>query len=92
MEVDQPEPGRFVWHSPLGGEYRTRGEFLLSELPETAPSDPSPWPERTPRTTEGPICAAHHPLNPPHRPPRPSITPTSRHSDQTDEPVAAMFE
>jgi len=34
--VEQPEPGTFVWRSPLGGEYRSRGEFLHPRMPSPA--------------------------------------------------------
>jgi hypothetical protein len=32
--LTQPEPGRFVWKSPLGRTYRTRGEPIRPDLPE----------------------------------------------------------
>ncbi|GAA0909091.1 hypothetical protein GCM10009559_78740 [Pseudonocardia zijingensis] len=44
--LDQPEPGIFVWISPLGRTYRTRGEPIRPDLP-----DPDPAPENT-ETTE----------------------------------------
>ena len=82
--VTQPEPGTFVWRSPLGGHYTARGEFLLPELPEPAPDEPDPWLERTPRSSRARSCSAHHRPSLPHRRllPRPSNTPTSHHSDQ----------
>ena len=41
-EVEQPEPGTFIWRSPLGGEYRSRGEILDAPLPDPViiPTDP----------------------------------------------------
>jgi hypothetical protein len=33
----QPEPGQFVWMSPLGRIYRTRGEPIRPDLPEPDP-------------------------------------------------------
>jgi hypothetical protein len=66
--VAQPEPGVFIWHSPLGGTYPARGEFLCSELPDPAPADPGPWPEGSSRTIEGPIL---------RRPPPPEPDPPS---------------
>ncbi len=39
--LQQPEPGLFVWHSPLGGVYPSRGEFLDPPLPPP-PSPPLP--------------------------------------------------
>ncbi|MFC5237898.1 HNH endonuclease signature motif containing protein [Pseudonocardia zijingensis] len=44
--LTQPEPGIFVWISPLGRTYRTRGEPIRPELP-----DPDTAPENT-ETTE----------------------------------------
>ncbi|GAA5120392.1 DUF222 domain-containing protein [Pseudonocardia adelaidensis] len=38
--LSQPEPGHFVWISPLGRTYRTRGEPIRPDLP-----DPEPPPE-----------------------------------------------
>jgi hypothetical protein len=38
--LSQPEPGLFVWRSPLGRTYRTRGEPIRPDLP-----DPDPAPE-----------------------------------------------
>jgi hypothetical protein len=40
--VEQPDPGRFIWRSPLGGEYHTQGEFLLPEMPEPDPVNLEP--------------------------------------------------
>jgi hypothetical protein len=34
----QPEPGTFVWGSPLGRTYRTRGEPVRPDLPEPDPA------------------------------------------------------
>ena len=35
--LEQPEPGRFIWHSPLGGAYPSRGQFLHPPLPPATP-------------------------------------------------------
>ncbi|QYN37991.1 DUF222 domain-containing protein [Pseudonocardia sp. DSM 110487] len=40
--LTQPRPGHFVWISPLGRTYRTRGEPIRPDLP-----DPDPPPEGT---------------------------------------------
>jgi hypothetical protein len=32
--LDQPEPGEFLWHTPLGQSHRTRGEPVIYPLPE----------------------------------------------------------
>ncbi len=34
--LEQPRPGLFIWHSPLGGRYPSRGEFLDPPLPPPA--------------------------------------------------------
>ncbi|GAA0895507.1 HNH endonuclease signature motif containing protein [Pseudonocardia zijingensis] len=43
--LTQPEPGVFVWVSPLGRTYRIRGEPIRPDLP-----DPDPAPENTETT------------------------------------------
>lgn len=67
--VTQPRPGTFLWHSPLGGHYPARGEFLLPELPEPAPGTPGPCPDRPARTVEGPILRRPPPPRAPRRSP-----------------------
>ncbi|QYN39578.1 HNH endonuclease [Pseudonocardia sp. DSM 110487] len=42
--LTQPRPGHFVWISPLGRTYRTRGEPIRPDLP-----DPDPPPDGTDR-------------------------------------------
>jgi hypothetical protein len=76
--VEQPVPGEFVWSSPLGGRYVTRGEFLLPQLPEPVPADPGPWPDVPSRRIEGPILS-----RPPPPPPAP---PPAAPVDYPDEP------
>lgn len=68
--VSQPDPGTFIWHSPLGGEYATRGEILLPDLPEPAPTGPHAWTYPPIHTLEGPILY-RPPRLPPDRPPKP---------------------
>jgi hypothetical protein len=63
--VEQPEPGLFLWSSPLGGRYVTRGEFLTPELPGPAPAEPEPWPDVPARTIQGPILRRPPPRAPP---------------------------
>lgn len=65
----QSEPGRFVWHSPLGGRYRTGGEFLLPDLPDPHPVDLGAYFDRPTRTVEGPILQPYRPVRPPRPPP-----------------------
>jgi hypothetical protein len=67
--LTQPEPGAFVWHSPLGAEYRTGGEFLLPELPDPHPVDLGPDFDRPTRTVEGPILQPRRPVERPRPPP-----------------------
>jgi len=68
-QVEQPEPGLFVWRSPLGGEYRTRGEFLHPPMPEPGPADPEPDPPEHCRYVEGPILRPPQPSAPRRAPP-----------------------
>ncbi|WP_300008633.1 hypothetical protein [Pseudonocardia sp.] len=72
--LTQPEPGVFVWHSPLGGRYTTRGEFLLPDLPDPQPVDLGPHFDVPTRRIEGPILQPHHRVEPP-RPPPPAPRP-----------------
>ncbi|GAA5114999.1 hypothetical protein GCM10023320_13090 [Pseudonocardia adelaidensis] len=44
--LDQPEPGLFVWGSPLGRTYRTRGEPVRPDVP-----DPDAAPEVSEEST-----------------------------------------
>ncbi|WP_300018801.1 HNH endonuclease signature motif containing protein [Pseudonocardia sp.] len=76
-QLHQPEPGRFVWRSPLGGQYRTGGGFLLPELPEAHPVDLGPHFDQPTRRAEGPILQPLRRVEPPRPPPR---------ADLPDEP------
>lgn len=40
--LEQPEPGRFVWRSPLGQVYVVEPEPILPPPPEQVPRDPDP--------------------------------------------------
>lgn len=53
--LDQPEPGRFQWHSPLGRSYRTRSEPLLPPLPTPVRHGPDPELDGEPRSSEAPL-------------------------------------
>ncbi len=59
-KVSQPDPGTFVWSSPLGGVYRTRGESFPPPMPESAPIEFEPEFDQPGAVDEGPIL---------HRPP-----------------------
>lgn len=78
-KLTQPQPGTFHWRSPLGGHYRTHGEFL-HPMPDPIPSPrpdpitspvPSPWPPGAsprpePRQTPDEVPILHLPVL--HRP------------------------
>ena len=79
--LTQPEPGHFVWISPLGRIYRTRGEPIRPDLPEPDPPPDGDDPRDDPDTEHG------HRLDPPilwreaHDPPPPPPAP-----DEEEEP------
>lgn len=41
-QLDQPEPGRFIWYSPLGQVYRSRGDPVITPIPELTPDEDTP--------------------------------------------------
>ncbi|MHA6618663.1 HNH endonuclease signature motif containing protein [Pseudonocardia sp. DLS-67] len=58
--LNQPEPGHFVWISPLGRIYRTRGEPIRPDLP-----DPDPPADGTdPRDDPDPDVEDGHRIDP----------------------------
>jgi len=61
----------FVWRSPLGGIYQTRGEFLTPHMPELFPIDHGPEPDLPPRV-DGPILQPRIDRREPE-PPRPPL-------------------
>ncbi len=67
--LTQPEAGHFVWTSPLGQTYATRGEPIMPDLPQPLPRDIDPDPPGVPMTLEGPILCLPEPSPPPERPP-----------------------
>lgn len=70
-QLRQPEPGVFEWTSPLGQEYRTRGEWLEPEMPEPSPGEADPsWDET--RTGMGGSIVHRVPPQPPRPPPAPT--------------------
>ena len=80
----QPEPGAFIWRSPLGGEYHTHGEFLLPEMPQPCPIDLGEHLDHPTAPLEGPILQPHRPgRTPPPTTtgPGPATCPTSHPSD-----------
>lgn len=62
-----PELGAFDWTSPLGQEYRTRGEWMEPEMPEPEPGEDEPWLDETREHVHGPILirAVAEPPRPP---------------------------
>jgi hypothetical protein len=74
-QLTQPEPGIFVWISPMGQVYRTRGEPITSPLPEPLPRPEEP-PEPDGQRYEGPILSRPDPPpGPEARPPPPPAEP-----------------
>ncbi|MGH3872475.1 MAG: DUF222 domain-containing protein [Pseudonocardiaceae bacterium] len=67
--LTQPTAGHFVWTSPLGQTYPTRGEPIIPDLPQPLPRDPDPHPPCLPMTWDGPILHRPEPPPPPTRPP-----------------------
>jgi hypothetical protein len=41
-QLDQPAPGRFIWYSPLGQVYRSRGDPVITPIPELTPGGDKP--------------------------------------------------
>lgn len=80
--VTPTESGHATWHSPLGGAYPARGEFLCSELPDPVPGPP-PHPEAPPHPD------APHPDAPPTGAPPTGGPPTEAapHRRVVDDPI-----
>ncbi|MGH3824805.1 MAG: HNH endonuclease signature motif containing protein [Pseudonocardiaceae bacterium] len=67
--LTQSKAGHFVWTSPLGQTYPTRGEPITPDLPQPLPRDADPDPPGVPMTWEAPIFCPPEPPPPPARPP-----------------------
>jgi len=52
-KLSQPEPGHFVWISPLGRTYRTRGEPIRPDLPDPDPPGEENDQQENPDTDAG---------------------------------------
>lgn len=78
--LQQPEPGRFTWTSPLGQKYDTRGGPIIPDLPEALLRHHQPHPADTavPLMLDGPILHRPEPAPPPPARPPPA--------EQPDEP------
>lgn len=75
-EVEQPEPGTVIWRSPLGGRYRSRGEFLDPPLPDptATPTEPEEQHDRI-RYDDGAILRRPPPEPTQERAPPPPTDP-----------------
>ncbi|MDN5931126.1 MAG: HNH endonuclease [Pseudonocardia sp.] len=62
--LQQPEPGTFVWTSPLGRVYRVRPEPIAPPLPDPVPRDPDPFHDEPADDHDDPLS-----LRPPGRAP-----------------------
>ncbi|MGH3797535.1 MAG: HNH endonuclease signature motif containing protein [Pseudonocardiaceae bacterium] len=74
----QPEPGHFIWTSPLGREYHARPQPIITDLADPLPGPEYPA-EPPPDTHDehGPILyrPPPEPEPPPARPPAPAVEP-----------------
>lgn len=75
--VTQPEPGTFVWTSPLGGVYQTGGETFLPPMPDPEPIELGPTFDEPTLMLDGPILS-----RPPPKPPRPPTPPPKVYPDE----------
>ncbi|MGH3614320.1 MAG: HNH endonuclease signature motif containing protein [Pseudonocardia sp.] len=78
--LHQPKPGHFVWTSPLGQVYRTRGEPVTPPQPEPRPRPLEPQDDPDDRHVYVDQKILH--LPPPQTTPQPSPS----HTDSDDEP------
>ncbi|MGH3977587.1 MAG: hypothetical protein ACRDRZ_01080 [Pseudonocardiaceae bacterium] len=74
-KVSQPDPGTFIWTSPLGGIYRTRGESFLPPMPQPEPTELEPEFDQPRAVVEGPILHRPPPQPPHGHPPPPPENP-----------------
>jgi hypothetical protein len=74
--LTQPESGHFVWRSPLGRTYRTRGEPVRPDLPDPEAPSPGSDQRKAPETDDaghlGPRILWKRARNPARPPPAPS--------------------
>ena len=80
--LDQPEPGTFVWTSPLGRTYPVTPETILPPAPEALVREPDPDHDRPADPTER-LLALRPRRRAPPLPPRPT-TPRVRHEWNAD--------
>jgi hypothetical protein len=75
-QLAQPQPGTFVWTSPLGQVYRTRGEPITPPLPEPQPRPLEPdLPDTGHTRVEGPTLRLPDPSAPTQARPPPPVDP-----------------
>ena len=80
--LSQPEPGVFVWVSPLGQVYRTRGEPILPPLPDPVPGLVEPETSDHYARCEGPTLRVPHKRPAPKPGPRPPPEPAEPADDE----------
>jgi hypothetical protein len=76
--LSQPEPGHFVWTSPLGRVYRTRGEPISAPAVPVGPGPEDPEQSPAEVAEAGPILV---PPTPAHRDDPPPRAPPTDHDD-----------
>jgi hypothetical protein len=67
----QPEPGMFVWTSPLGRVYPVRPEPILPPAPDPVVREPDPWHDTPSDPTERPLDLGPGRRAPPEAGPEP---------------------
>lgn len=80
--LTQPEPGQFVWRSPLGRTYRTQGEPIRPDLPDPEPPAEGVDSREDPEVVEGGRLDLRILWRPPHNPAPPPPPP----DDDEEEP------
>ncbi len=71
--LSQPQPGHFIWLSPLRRTYHTQPPPIILDLPEPEPGPP--YPVYAPRATVEGLSILQRPPPQPHPPPRPPRQP-----------------
>jgi hypothetical protein len=85
----QPEPGHFVWTSPLHRTYHTRRQPITTDLPDPLPGPPLPKPPLPkPEYPDAPSAATHNEHGPIfyRPPPPPDPPPPPAPAGDQDEP------
>jgi hypothetical protein len=94
-ELEQPEPGVFVWSSPLGRRYPVRPEPILPPPAEPVIREPDPEHDEPADPTERPLDLRPDPRAPPSPPaprqPRPITLIWESHGEPGDTDGPAPF-